>query len=268
MVRIIFIGAGNLATHLSRNLQKSGFCIYQILSRTEDSAKKLAQELNCNFSTDFQRIFPDADCYFIAVNDSSISEVVENLNFTDKLMVHLSGSVSLNVLTSKCKRAGVFYPLQTFSKNKEINFCEIPIFIESNSEQDAEFLFQMAKTLSENVYFLNSEKREMLHLSAIFVNNFVNHCFTIAENILSSQNIDFQLLIPLISETFEKILTNSPSISQTGPAKRNDKIIIEKHLTFLNNFSEIFAEVYKILSQSIQKYYEKILSDFEKPDKI
>lgn len=164
-------------------------------------------------------------------------------------MVHTSGSTDINVLDSK-NRKGVFYPLQTFTKNKSVDFSQIPICIETEVPSDFEIIEKLAKSVSNSVYLINGNQRKALHVSAVFVCNFANHLFTIGNTICVENNIPFEILQPLIKETAEKIQSLSPSEAQTGPAIRNDQKTIEKHIDFLTNENQ--KEIYKILTKSIQ----------------
>ena len=251
-----FIGAGNLATHLSKALQNKGFNIVQVYSRTEKSAKELAGFLSVKYTTSANEIDKNADIYFVALKDSAVDEVLSQINFGNKLIVHCSGSLPLSILENYCENTGVFYPLQTFSKSREVDFSEIPIFIESNSIKNGELLVNLAREISSSVSVLNSENRKMLHISAVFACNFVNHFYTIAAEILKSKNIPFEVLKPLIIETAKKVQDISPEKAQTGPAVRFDENIINSHLQALNNFGE-YRQLYMSVSKSIFEHYKK-----------
>ena len=162
-----FIGAGNLATHLSKAFQNKGFNILQIYSRTEKSAKDLADVLSVNYTTSVNEIDENADIYFVAINDSAVAGVLSKINFNNKLLVHCSGSLPLSAIEDFSGNTGVFYPLQTFSKNREVDFNKIPVFIESNSVKNQETLLQIAYSISKSVSVINSERRKMLHISEL-----------------------------------------------------------------------------------------------------
>ena len=251
-----FIGAGNLATHLSKALKKNGYNISQIYSRTEKSAKKLADILSANFVTSVSDINKDADIYFVALKDSAVHEVLSQINFNNKLVVHCSGSLPLSALENYSENIGVFYPLQTFSKNRAVEFNEIPIFIESNSLKNEEILLQLAHDISNSATVLNSDKRRMLHISAVFACNFVNHFYTIAAEILKSKDISFDVLKPLILETAIKVQEIEPEKAQTGPAVRFDENIISAHLQGLKDFGD-YQQLYMSVSKSIFELYKK-----------
>jgi predicted short-subunit dehydrogenase-like oxidoreductase (DUF2520 family) len=251
-----FIGAGNLATHLSKAFQNKGFNILQIYSRTEKSAKELADVLSVKYTTSVNEIDESADIYFVAIKDSAVAEVLSQINFNNKLVVHCSGSLPLSAIEDFSENTGVFYPLQTFSKEREVDFNDIPVFIESNSLKNQKILLQIAQSISESVFEINSEKRKMLHISAVFACNFVNHFYAIAAEILKSKDISFDVLKPLILETALKVQELAPEKAQTGPAIRFDENIISAHLQALNDFDE-YRQLYISVSKSIFEHYKK-----------
>jgi predicted short-subunit dehydrogenase-like oxidoreductase (DUF2520 family) len=246
-----FIGAGNLATHLSKVFQNKGFNILQIYSRTEKSAKELADVLSVKYTTSVNEINENADIYFVAIKDSTVAEILSQINFNNKLVVHCSGSLPLSAIDDFSENTGVFYPLQTFSKKREVDFDEIPVFIESNSMKNKETLLHIANSISKSVSEINSEKRKLLHISAVFACNFVNHFYTIAAEILKSKDISFDVLKPLILETALKVQEIKPEKAQTGPAVRFDENIISAHLHALNDFDE-YRKLYYI---GFKKYF-------------
>jgi predicted short-subunit dehydrogenase-like oxidoreductase (DUF2520 family) len=251
-----FIGAGNLATHLSKALHNKGFRILQVYSRTELSAKKLAEALSVSYVTSVNEIDLNADVYFVAIKDSAVDEVLSQINLNNKLIVHCSGSLRLSALEKYSENIGVFYPLQTFSKDRVLNFKEIPVFIESNSVKNEETLLQLAREISNSVSVLNSEKRIMLHISAVFACNFVNHFYSVAADILKSKDIPFDVLKPLIIETASKVQQMEPETAQTGPAIRFDENIINAHLSKLDAFGD-YRQLYMSISKSIFEHYKK-----------
>lgn len=255
-LKICFIGAGNLATHLSMALQKQEYEIIQVYSKTTESALVLANMLGTGFTTSINEISKEADLYFVALKDSVIDEVLPKIDFQNKLLVHCSGSLPLAELEPHSANIGVLYPLQTFSKKRAINFNTIPVFIEANSKQNENTLLQIAKTISENVSVLNSEKRKSLHISAVFVCNFVNHLYSVASEFLEDRNIPFDVLKPLIQETSQKVMTHKPKDVQTGPAVRFDENIINDHLYQLKDYSD-YQELYNSISKSIFELHKE-----------
>jgi len=256
-LRIVFIGAGNLATHLSIELKRNGFNVVQVYSRTSTSAYQLAQKLEADYTTRIDDLVTDADIYFIALKDSVVDEVLYQTHFRSGLVVHCSGSLPLDVLLPYSNNIGVLYPLQTFSKSREVDFQNIPVFIEGNTPDSEELLLYIANKLSVRVAVLNSEKRLYLHIAAVFSCNFVNHFYTIASEVLQSQDIPFDVVHPLIAETASKALSIEPRSAQTGPAIRYDRNVIDKHLNALTSFPE-FRKLYKEVSLSIHNLHQNI----------
>ena len=254
-LRIVLIGAGNVATHLGQELNRLGHVVIQVYSRTSKSAKILALELNCSYTTLKSEIVTDADLYLIALSDNAIESFVSDFNFNNKLVVHTSGSISINVFKniSKC---GVLYPLQTFTKERSLNFKEIPFFIEANTELGIKALKSLAQQLSDNVSYCDSEHRKYIHLAAVFVSNFTNHLISVADNIMDRNNISREIFGPLLKETISKADSISAVKSQTGPAHRNDVEIMNSHMDLLS-FNPQFQKIYKELSNSIISEKEK-----------
>ncbi len=252
-MKIVFLGAGNLAQHLSKALQNAGHDIVQIYSRTLKSANELANKLNSKATNDISRIIETADLYIVAVSDDAIQQVIDKLNITDKNVVHTAGSIPMDILQS-ANNYGVFYPLQTFSKNSVLDFTDIPVCVESNNESFKETLLDLARQISGSVWSINSEERKYLHLAAVFVCNFVNHLYSLAEELINEKELDFTILHPLIKETVNKAVAISPKLAQTGPALRNDKKTIEKHTNLLISQPGL-QKIYKIISDSIHKFH-------------
>ncbi len=246
MITISIIGSGNVAQHLILAFEKSNKVqLIQVFSRNKSKVGHLiSPERIINNYNDLQKV----DLIIIAVSDQATVEVSNKIPFQNQLVAHTSGAVSLDDLDDK-NRKSVFYPLQTFSKNKEINFSEIPICLEAQNELDYEIIKKIAQTISNKTYKINSEQRKSLHVSAVFVCNFVNHLYQIGSEICTKNNVDFEILKPLILETANKIKTLSPKEAQTGPAKRHDSETINSHLAFLSDENQ--KEIYKILTKSI-----------------
>lgn len=243
MIKIALIGSGNVAQHLISAFNESTETqIVQVFSRSPFTFDNISVVHDLNE-------LAEADLYIIAVSDDAISDISEQLPFQNRLVVHTSGSVPIEVLSSK-NRKGVFYPLQTFTKNKKVDFKSIPICLESESKSDMDLLQKVAGSISDQTFEISSEQRKSLHVSAVFVNNFVNHLYKIGNDICSENEVPFDILKPLIRETADKILTLSPNEAQTGPAKRNDSQTIQRHLDFLSDDNQ--KNIYKLLTQSIQ----------------
>nr|WP_314897033.1 DUF2520 domain-containing protein [uncultured Flavobacterium sp.] len=257
MIKVIIIGSGNVAQHLIaafQNSQNMGTEIelVQVFSRQIGSVSHLLD--SDHITNDFDTL-TEADLYIIAVSDDAIAAISSKLPFKNRLVVHTSGSVPLNALDDN-NRKGVFYPLQTFTKNKAVDFKIIPICLESENATDFQLLEKVAKAISDKIFAINSEQRKALHVAAVFVNNFVNHLYQIGNEICQEHQVPFEILKPLISETTQKIMVLSPSAAQTGPAKRNDTKTIQAHEAFLSN--EDHLKIYKTLTQSIQHNGKKL----------
>ncbi len=248
MLKIVIIGSGNVAVHLIKAFRNSGKAeLVQAFARHPEKLTGLLPADRIAVSYDE---ITEADVYIISVSDDAIEAVSAQLPFSGGLVVHTSGSVDINQLNSKNRR-GVFYPLQTFSKNKEVDFTQIPICLESEQQADYIILEELALSISPLTYAISSQQRQALHVAAVFVNNFTNHLYALGSDICSESNIPFDILKPLIHETADKINTLNPTDAQTGPAKRNDKKTIQRHLDFIKDASR--KELYTLLTQSIQK---------------
>ena len=249
--RITLLGAGNLAVQLGKTLLWSGFDILQVYSRTAESARSLASLLETGWTTDLQKIDLSADMLIISIKDDAIESVLNQIKHADTLIVHTSGSIAMNILAKYTNAYGVFYPLQTFSKTRDVDFSDIPLCLEASSEAVMTKLKNFAAKLSNHVEEINSEKRMILHVAAVFACNFVNHCYYLGSRILENEGLSLDLLKPLIRETAEKLMEMNPFDAQTGPAKRNDMFVIDKHLNLIEN--QKVADIYKILTESIYK---------------
>ena len=247
MIKVVILGSGNVAQHLIKVfLQTEEVSLVQVFARQPNQLTHLLP--TAKIVSDYQKII-EADVYIISVSDNAIAEVSFQLPFENRLVVHTSGSSDLSVLNNK-NRKGVFYPLQTFTKGKKVDFTPIPICLEAENEQDYQLLEQLGNSISKKVFNINSEQRKSLHVAAVFVCNFVNHLYQIGNEICEANQIPFEVLHPLIKETAQKILELTPKEAQTGPALRNDTQTIEKHLDFLSN--ENYKTIYQLLTQSIQ----------------
>ncbi|MBA9074040.1 putative short-subunit dehydrogenase-like oxidoreductase (DUF2520 family) [Flavobacterium gossypii] len=248
MIKATVIGSGNVAQHLIQAFLKSdAIALQQVFSRQKESVLHLVDD--SKIATNWQQLL-ESDIYIIAVSDSAIAEVSSNLPFKNRFVVHTSGGVPLEELDSKNRR-GVFYPLQTFTKDKEVDFSKIPICLESEVDDDYTTLEDLAEAIGAKHYLISSDQRKSLHVAAVFVNNFTNHLYQIGKEICAEHQLPFEILKPLIAETAEKVQHLSPLEAQTGPAKRNDQNTIQAHLALLTNNMQ--KEIYKILTQSIQQ---------------
>ena len=251
-MKIEFVGSGNLATQLSLGLKDSGHSIIQVFSRSIENAKQLADKLGTEYTNDLQQIYPDAEMYFFSVKDDILGEVIQTFPATKGVLAHTAGAISMNVFKGRKERYGVFYPLQTFNKNRKIDFHQIPIFLEASDKEASTCLEEIAKSVSDHIQFLSSEKRQYLHLAAVFACNFTNHMYVLASNLLKDQGLEFDVLKPLISETTNKVMELSPQLAQTGPAIRFDENVIQKHISLLKEDS--IQKLYIKLSESIHSH--------------
>lgn len=253
---VVVLGAGNVGIHLGRALKNSGSDILQVFSRTEASASLLADELQCGWTIRAEDINPDADIYFLTLKDDALHSVLKQAPLDNKFLVHCSGSLSLGDLMDYTRECGVFYPLQTFSRSRQIDFREVPVFLEFSSERAGSVLRQLAGSLTSRVYFADSHQRMKLHISAVFACNFVNHLYSVAASFLRDIPLDFEVLHPLVRETMEKASVMHPFDAQTGPAVRNDKTITDKHLKALASSPDL-QELYRLLTQHIHNLHKE-----------
>lgn len=247
MIKVSIIGSGNVSFHLQGAFAKTADVHLVDVIPGRSDFKKLFSGKDLSNEESWA-----ADVYIIAVSDDAISKVAEQLQNSSKLVVHTSGSVPMDDLPKELRK-GVFYPLQTFSKKRAVDFKTVPVCIEASAEKDLKLLRKLAQTISENIHEINSEQRKNLHLAAVFVNNFTNHLYQIGSEICKENSVSFDLLKPLIFETAHKIGTLNPKEAQTGPAKRNDTGTIKNHLAQLKTKEQ--REIYSILTESIQNTY-------------
>jgi predicted short-subunit dehydrogenase-like oxidoreductase (DUF2520 family) len=265
-MKIVLIGSGQVATHLGRAIQNAGHDIVQVWSRSAHHAHELAQLLGTESTDQWQQLKP-ADLFLIAVQDDAIGEVAQQLTHIKQgVIAHTSGSTSLAVLEKSSHPAiGVLYPLQTFSKQKEVNFREVPLAIEGSNTETTELLVGLAQQLSDKCFLCDSAQRIKLHMAAVFACNFTNHLYAIADEILGQESFSLDLIRPLILETAQKALAFDPKNVQTGPAIRGDQQTIQKHLFALQKMPE-YQSLYQKLSESIQASKKKVISDGNKSE--
>jgi len=255
-LKVVFIGSGNVATYLSKAFSQSGFNVSQIYSRTPDHAKTLALSINAMYTSDIHSLDEDADLYVFVVSDHAIEKILSSRQWNNKFLVHMAGSVPMDVFKNYSSQHGVLYILQSFSAFREINLEGVPVFIEASSDENISVLKNIADKLSLSVHLLDSEKRKYLHLAAMFASNFVNHMFSISQQISEKENISFEWFKPLIVETISKALIDGPVVAQTGPARRNDQSILENHIEMLKDHPE-WQKIYTFVSESIRLMYNK-----------
>lgn len=252
-MRVVLVGAGNVATHLGLALKNAGHEIAQVYSRTSISSSALANLLETESCTSLDSL-QAADLFVYSLTDNALEGVLSEMTQTAGIHVHTAASVDLSVFADRFENYGVFYPLQTFSKEKEINFKQVPVFVEANTAETTAFLKELASALTDKVYVAGSEQRIKLHVAAVFACNFTNYFYTIASEIIEKEGIPFDILKSLIEETASKINFLSPYEAQTGPARRNDTVTMEKHLGMIEN--ENYNMLYRQISQLIADKYK------------
>lgn len=252
-MKIVLIGAGNLATHLGKALHAAGHDMVQVFSRTMQSAETLASLLDAEPLTDMAQVRDDADVYIFSVKDSALEQLISQLcGGEKKVFLHTAGSMPMSVFREKALHYGVLYPMQTFSKQREVDFSIIPCFIEANDEFALKQIEGLAGQISHRVFQLSSEDRKYLHLSAVFACNFANHCYAASQELLQQHGIPFDVMLPLIDETAAKVHGMTPKEAQTGPAVRYDENVIGKQIQLLEN-QPYFQKIYDCMSKSIHE---------------
>lgn len=254
--KIGFIGSGKLATQLAMALYDKGIDVAQIYSRNFQNASILADRVKAEAIEKISDFSESTDIVIVSISDSAYSTIDLSVIKKDIIIVHTSGSLSIDVLKSRIN-CGVFYPLQTFNKYDIPDWNKIPICIEADSLENSQKIKNLASLLSKNIYDINSVQRASLHLAAVFVCNFTNSMYAIGEELLDEKEISLNLLRPLIEETAKNAIKNSPKYIQTGPAVRNDKPILEKQIESLKHHKD-YAEIYKLITKIIQKQQKSI----------
>ena len=267
--KIVFLGSGNLATNLSLALKAAGEEIIQIFSRTQENAQALADKLHCASCTSINDIRTDADVYIFSVKDDALPSLIEQLSQHlnspsgagggdhNPILFHTAGSVPMSVFPETMHyelctmNYGVLYPMQTFSKDRSVNFREIPCFVEASDNNTLGAIKTLASKISDHVLEMSSEKRRKLHLAAVFACNMTNHCYRLAEKVLEEEGIDFSLYLPLIQETANKVKELSPRKAQTGPMVRYDKTIMDAQIALIND--ERTRQIYRLMADSIHE---------------
>lgn len=250
-MKVVFIGAGNVATHLATELFRNSFDIIQVYSRTMGSASALAQEVQATPITDIASVDNSVDLYIFSLKDSVLEDIVSQIPSNNGLWIHTAGSVSMDVFQKYTSRYGVLYPFQTFSKGREIAWQKVPVFIEANRSDDLEILRNTAEKISGKVAELSSQDRKYVHLTGVFACNFTNHMYALSKLFLNHVNLPFDVSLPLIDETAAKVHELSPEKAQTGPAVRYDKNVIDRHLDLIED--ENIRQIYKLISENIYK---------------
>jgi len=257
-VSITFVGSGNLAWHLAPAFDNTDFAVREVFSQNKKNAAELVSKLyqaEAKESLDFSE--SPSKIFILAIPDDVIEEIATQIILPDEsILIHASGSKPLSILRdSSTSNIGVLYPLQTFTKGKKIDVKEVPFFVEGENKETEKILLDMATAIGAKVHLLSSDKRSMLHLSAVFASNFTNHMLSIAETIMVQNKMDYDWLKPLIAETINKSLAIGPSKAQTGPARREDLEILDQHMEYLKK-DESLQEIYRVISQHILDKYQ------------
>lgn len=253
---VSFAGAGRVAGALCKAMHSSGMTVRQIVSETPSRGRVLAARYDASWSS--EPVFADpVDIIVVAVPDHRLAGVLSTMECpATAIVAHTAGSYGFEVFPERMRNRGIFYPLQTFSENRRINFKDLPFFIEAEDERTSSILKTAAEMLGGKVFLADAVQRRMLHLAAVFTCNFVNHMLTAGKEITVKSGLPFEVMEPLIRETVSKALKNGPELSQTGPALRNDMNTIEKHLELLS-FSPDLRKIYSEVTRSIIEYYKQ-----------
>lgn len=251
--RVIMIGAGNVAHHLAPALLKAGVNLCQIYSRSIESARELGIKTGITYTADSFAVYPDGDIYIFCVSDDALPSLFKSLRINkEALILHTSGSVQMDIFKPYRERFGVLYPLQSFTKKRNLDFREIPLCVEASTPTVLKEVKALAELLSVRVEEIDSEKRKHLHLAAVFANNFTNYLYGIGEKILEKEGLDFGMLRPLIFETAHKVMLMPPESAQTGPARRGDESILNMHKKLLRTDRKL-QNIYTLMSDSIRE---------------
>lgn len=257
-MKIVFIGAGNLATHVSQALHKAGHEVVQVYSRTYESASCLATLLGAQPVTDLSLLRRDAHLYIMSVKDDALPILANQLPqlAPEAVVVHTAGSVPMGVLEGTASHYGVLYPMQSFSKARKLSMKHVPFYVEASDQQTIDMLLTVAHSMSDTARVLSSANRRYLHLAAVFASNFTNYCYTVADTVMAQCQLPFTDLLPLIDETAAKVHDLSPRDAQTGPAVRYDESVMCRHLELLNQLPEAKA-LYELASAGIHHEHSK-----------
>lgn len=270
-MKIVFLGSGNVATHLSQALNHSELNeMVQVYSPTAENAKSLAEKLSCGYCTDIKDVDVDADIYVCSVKDSvqlSVWKALKkhfvdsNINVADKIVVHTAGALAMDGedgLSSVFPNCGVVYPVQSFSKQRAVDLSHTPFLIEATIPSTLEKLRAFVATVSDRCYEASTKQRNALHPAAVFASNFANHMYAIANRLMEKNGLPFEILIPLIQETAQKVMEVHPVAAQTGPAVRGDEVVMNKQEKgLMADGNDIELEIYRLVSQNIQTYRDE-----------
>ncbi len=249
-MRVVIIGAGNVASVLGRLIKRAGHEILQVISRNMDTAQILADELHCSATNNFADLDKTANIYIVAMSDAALNDLKENINVGDKVIVHTAGSVSKEVLKNISVNYGVLYPLQSLRKENTDPHLHIPVLIDGNNEYTLQLIETFANSIASPVTITNDEYRQKMHVAAVVTSNFVNYLYSLAHDYCSKEKLDFKMLLPLIEETASRLHQHSPNDMQTGPAARKDIVTLDRHLRLLNAHPRL-RNIYLKITDSI-----------------
>lgn len=249
-MRIVIVGSGNVATHMSLALKEVGYDIVQVYSKTMANAVALSERLSCAATDRVEGILPDADVYIFSIKDKALEDVAAQMKVNGgACFIHTAGSMPMDVFRSMVSRYGVLYPMQTFSKGRDVDFRDVPCFIEASDDDTLSMIRTMAESITTRCEECSSEKRKKMHLAAVFACNFTNHCYHLAERIVEKEGLDFSLFHPLIRETASKVMTMSPRDAQTGPMVRWDTNVMDMQIALIDD--ERTRDIYRLMAESI-----------------
>jgi predicted short-subunit dehydrogenase-like oxidoreductase (DUF2520 family) len=251
---IVILGSGNVATHLGMALHQAGLKILQVYSRHLSHAEELALVINANVISEINQVNVNADLILFCISDSALDLVLEQRNWENAFLAHTAGTVAADIFQPVTQNFGVLYPYQTFTKTRKINFSEIPFFIEGNTNENAELLKGLAEKISEHIHLFNSAERSIYHLAGVYANNFSNHMYTIAKEILTKAGLPNHLIHPLIEETARKAIAIGPNQAQTGPALRQNFDVMKRHIEMMDSNPD-WQKLYTFVSESISKFH-------------
>lgn len=253
--RVAIVGAGNVATHLAVSLSSAGVDVCAVCARHMDSALRLAERVGAQAVTECAQIFRDVDYIIISVSDSMVGPVAESLPCTDAVVVHTSGSVPLEVVAERHQRAGVLYPLQTFSRDIAVDVSQVPFFTEATDADTLAEVDRLAHMLSQNVYHADSDRRRYLHVAGVMSSNFTVYLLEQCREVLARAGYPLDVVRPLVGATVAKVFASSPREAMTGPARRGDLAVADAHMRLLGGEA---GEIYKAISTEIYKMYHEL----------
>lgn len=254
--RISILGSGNVAYHLTRKFVSEGLVVDCIFSRNKVTGLALADEVGAYFTDNLQQLPQNSDAYLFMMSDTANQSIAQQISLpSEAILIHTSGSLPKEIFDAK--NAAVMYPFQTFSRDVKIDdFSSIPVCIETSNADTFHELRCLAEKISPLIYELTFEQRKVLHVAGVFAANFMNHSVFLGQKLLQENNIPINILNPLLRQSFAKILATDACSSQTGPAVRGDRKVVESHIEMLSS-DEKLAEIYRVMSESILKTYKK-----------